>query len=283
MEQVAEGVFIETGYQGVNVGAVLTSQGVISVDTPSYPRQARDWATRLHRLNHHAVQFLILTDYHGDRIINTRWLNAPIITHQETAERINSYDKRFPQSLLDSLAARNGDSSRELNGIPVERPALTFTHNLSLLRNGRSLELIAAPGPTIGNIWVYLPEQKLLFAGDTITTHGPVLLAEGSCQQWLQTLARLQSWPEEKLQKIVPGRGPLADRTAIQTMSDYLRQLWDTLTAHVTAKRPKEETAVYIPQFLPLFPHHGLPTDWVMRQIKLSLDHVYDEVQLTVR
>jgi hypothetical protein len=36
MEEIAEGVFVETKYEGVNVGAIVTELGVVCVDAPSY-------------------------------------------------------------------------------------------------------------------------------------------------------------------------------------------------------------------------------------------------------
>ena len=56
MREIAENVFIETEYDGVNVGAVRTRRGIIAIDVPSYPRQARDWAMRLHTFTPREVQ-----------------------------------------------------------------------------------------------------------------------------------------------------------------------------------------------------------------------------------
>ncbi|HFQ94131.1 MAG TPA: hypothetical protein ENK32_08995, partial [Anaerolineae bacterium] len=76
MEQIANNIYVETNYEGVNVGAIVTPKGVIAIDAPSYTRQARDWAMRLNALHPKGIQYTILTDWHGDRILNTRWLNA---------------------------------------------------------------------------------------------------------------------------------------------------------------------------------------------------------------
>lgn len=76
-ERTGKNIFVETHYAGVNVGAILTYKGLIAVDVPTFPREARDWAIRLHRLNQYPLQFVILTDYSGDRTLNTRWLSAP--------------------------------------------------------------------------------------------------------------------------------------------------------------------------------------------------------------
>jgi glyoxylase-like metal-dependent hydrolase (beta-lactamase superfamily II) len=279
MEQIAENVYVEPSYEGVNVGAIVTNQGIIAIDSPSYPRQAREWAMRLHTLSPRPVLFVILTDYHGDRVLNARWLNAPIIAQQVTADKLASYDKRYPAHLLDNLASRNPQRGRELGNGPIEKAAMSFSNDLHILKGGIQLRLLTAPGPTSGNIWVYLPTKGILFAGDTVTAGYHPLLLEGTSQLWLETLQRLQTW-SEPLQTIVPGRGSFTHQETISPMSAYLGQMRECVEKHIAEGKVKEGTAVYIPEFLAMFPQNGLPDDWLRQQIKQSLDHVYDEIQL---
>ncbi len=279
MEKIAENVYIEKEYDGVNVGAIRTTQGIIAVDVPSYPQQARDWARRLRSLTPRPLLFIILTDYNGDRIVNSRWLNAPIIAHQITAEKIYKYDKRYPAYMLESLAARHPLDGRHLSSTPVEKPAVSFTRQMSSLKGNTDVVLTAAPGPTAGNLWVYLPRQKILFAGDTITTDWHPLLLEGTSKQWLKTLNRLQQWPEH-LHTIVSGRGGTVTDETISIMQRYLHTLRSHIQQHIYAYRRREEIAQYIPELLEMFPLNGVPADWLRSQVRRSLDHVYDEIQL---
>lgn len=279
MEQIAANIYVETGYEGVNTGAILTRQGIIAIDVPSYPRQARDWSMRLHTLSHKPLQHLILTDANGDRILNTRWINAPIIAHQATAVKLISYDKRYPVSMMESLASRNPARSRELSNNQVEKPAVSFSHTLRILKGEVEILLLSAPGPTWGNLWVYLPHQGVLFAGDTLIPNYPPLLADQCSQQWLDTLHRLENW-SQAIYTIVPGRGPLTNLDAIPPMRRYLEELRQRIRTHIEEGRPREKTAVYVSEFMAMFPPNGLPPDWLSRQIACSLAHVYDEIQL---
>ncbi len=282
MEQIAENIYVETAYDGVNVGAIVTRQGIIAIDVPSYPRQAREWAMRLHTLTHRPLQYVILTDYHGDRIVNTRWLNAPIITHRATAVKLQSYDKRYPTALLESLAMRKPEYGRELSNSPGEKPAISFSHDARILKGNSEIVCLSAPGPTFGNIWVYLPQKEILFSGDTVTVGTHPLLAEKSSKAWLQTCDRLQHWPYP-VHIIVPGRGPLTTIEAAVPIRQYLTQMREQISQHWLNGRSREETAAYVPEFMPLFPQNGLPTEWLQAQIASSLAHVYDEIQLEQR
>lgn len=279
MQEIAQNVFIETGYDGVNVGAVRTRRGIIAIDVPSYPRQARDWAMRLHTLTPRSVQYVILTDYHGDRILNTRWLNAPIIAHEATADRLRGYDKRYPQHLLESLISRNSEFGRELSQSPVEHASMSFTKLMQLWKGGSEIQLFATPGPTAGSIGVYLPGTGVMFTGDCVVTDMPPLLAEADTAAWLETLQQIENWPNP-IQHIVPGRGKPCSLEALTAVADYIQTMRQRLHNHILEARPREEIHGYLLDFLDLYPDPPLPVEWLKKQLKYSLEHVYDEIQL---
>lgn len=279
MQEIAENVFIETEYEGVNVGAIRTRRGIIAIDTPSYPRQARDWAMRLHTLSPRSVQYTILTDYHGDRIINARWLNAPVVAHETTADRLRSYDKRYPQQLLESLSSRNPEFGRELSQSPVEHASISFTKFMQIWKGGNEIQMFAAPGPTTGSIGVYLPQSGVMFTGDCVVTDVPPLLTEADTAVWLETLKQIENWPDP-IQHIVPGRGKPCSLDALTAVSNYIQTIRERLQTHIAEQRPREEIHNYLRDFLTLYPDPPLPLEWLKKQLKYSLEHVYDEIQL---
>jgi glyoxylase-like metal-dependent hydrolase (beta-lactamase superfamily II) len=281
MQEIAKNVFVETEYDGVNVAAVKTRRGIIAIDVPSYPRQARDWAMRLHALAPHTIQYVILTDYHGDRIMNARWLNAPIIAHEATANKLRTYDKRYPQTLLESLTSRNSESGRELSQSPVEQSSMSFSKQMQLWRGGTNFQLFALPGPTAGSIGVYLPSTGTLFTGDAVVTNMPPLLCEADTAVWLETLQNLRSWPRP-IHHILPGRGDLCDLEALTAVSNYIQTMRQRIQEHIDAQRPREEIYSHLKEFLSLYPDSTYPTEWLKRQTKLSLDRVYDEIHLPI-
>jgi cyclase len=278
MEEIAEGIFVTTQYEGVNVGAIVEEEGVICIDVPSYPRDARHWASVLRRLSCYPVQYVILTDAHGDRVLNTRWLNAPIVAHHCAAEKLNSYDKRYPQPLLENLIVRNPENGRELANSPVERATISFTDEMTLVKNGYDIVLRAAPGPTAGNSTVYIPQAGVLFTGDVVVNDTHPLLAEAQSQQWLETLRRLATIAPA-VTTVVPGRGALINEEATQPVVAYLESVRGHVAAHLAENRPRDEVAGYVQELMDCFPLGDLPRDWVQRQVRLGLERVYDEMR----
>ena len=277
MEEVANGIFTETEYEGVNVGAVVTDNGIICIDAPTYPRDARDWVTQLDRLSAKSVKHLIITDSNGDRLLNTRWINAPIITHQSVAERLNGYEKRYPQHLLDSLIQRNQIQGRELSPSPVDRPALSFTADLKIFEGGRLIEMLHVPGPTRGSLWIKVPDAGTLFTGDSVVVDTHPALADLRIDEWIDSLEVLRDRGSE-VKTIVPGRGRIANKNDIKKLETYLIDIRNTIAEHITSKQPREEIAQYVGRFLPRFPYSELPYDWLQQQILLGLERVYDEI-----
>ena len=283
MEEIAKQVYVETAYDGVNVGAMVTPTGVLCIDVPSYARDARDWAARMHRLSPYPVLNIILTDSNGDRVLNTRWLNAPIIMQQASADVLAGYDKRFPQLLLESLSARNPHRGRELSSGPVEHPTMSFSGEVVMFKHGQQIVLHSAPGPNPGTAWVMLPERGVIFAGDTLMVDSHPLLAAGTSGAWLASLEKLRGYA--RTHTIVPGRGPAllsGDGSAIAAIDscvDYLNAMRARVQAHIDAELPVESIVTHIPEFMAKFPLGMLPIDWVRQQIKLSLGFIYDEVQ----
>lgn len=286
MEEIAKQVYAETAYDGVNVGALVTSTGVLCVDVPSYARDARDWAARMHRLSPYPVQQIVLTDSHGDRVLNTRWLNAPITMQYEAAMVLRSYDKRFPQHLLESLSARNPHRGRELSTGPVEHATTNFSGEIVMYRHGNEIVLKSAPGPLKGNCWVILPERGVLFAGDTLVVDTHPIIGDRTSEQWIETLAQLREFGKKNI--VLTGRGPILQPnsdelfTAINMVENYVQDMRARILAHVDAGRPREAIVTYIPEFFGRFPLQTLPAEWVRQQIKVSLGNIYDEVQSPV-
>ncbi len=282
MEEIADGIFVETGYDGVNVGAILTEDGIICIDAPSYPRYARDWITNLERMHRRHVQYLILTDSHGDRILNTRWINAPMIAHKIVADELNRYDKKYPQPLLASLERRNPFDGRDLTNSPVDQVSLSFSNEMTIIIAESNVVLRHTPGPMAGSIWVYLPGQGVIFTGDSIVV-GMIPPASEMCsQQWLQSLNKLSA-REFSTEVIVPGRGQVGNTSSIDYVTAYIEKLLITVENHIELGGDRTDLGQLVDQFTDNFPDEGSVEHWLRDEIRFGLERAYDEFTLATQ
>jgi len=62
---------------------------------------------------------------------------------------------------------------------------------------GRTVQVISTPGHTAGHVCFYIPDEGLLFAGDTLFALGCGRLFEGSPENMFRSLSRLAELPDE--------------------------------------------------------------------------------------
>jgi glyoxylase-like metal-dependent hydrolase (beta-lactamase superfamily II) len=276
MLEIAPKVYVETRYPGVNVGVIVTEEGNILIDTPSLPRSAYDWQTRVTRTTKKPIRYLVLTDYHTDRSLTANQMHTRVIAHEESHSKLSTYDSRFPAPVLDNVAARYDLSRKELNGNPVVLPQITFCHEMEVHLGGRIITFLHRPSATPGSLWVLLRQEKVLFSGDTLVVDHHPPLSEARTDQWMDALIDLET-NHPNVETIVPGRGPLCDRSAIPPLKDYLQRARSRVHGLYIAGRPRADTTSLIPEFLSLFPPGDASEEWIQRQLKAGLDHIYDE------
>src|SRR4029079_14780943 len=88
---------------------------------------------------------------------------------------------------------------------------------------GTSLRLeYFGPCHTLGDIVAFVPEERVLFAGDIAFIGSPRLVWEGSLLNWISTIAQIIAL---KPRVIVPGHGPVTDIDGLRSMEAYFTHL----------------------------------------------------------
>jgi glyoxylase-like metal-dependent hydrolase (beta-lactamase superfamily II) len=279
MNEIADGIFVETSFEGVNVGAVVTDDALIYIDAPTFPSDARYWVSQIEGLYRGRYRFLVLTDYHGDRIMNCRWFQSRVISHRYSANKIIGYEKRYPQHNLNSLSQRFPNRAKELSTGPVGRPNISFSRYLSIKTGKYDVLLEAYPGPTEGNILVHIPECNILFSGDTIVCSQFPALSEMKSRSWLDTLQVIQK-SNYSHYRIIPGRGDLGDISAAKSLFKFVESMRQSVIGFIQGGHSIEKIDKLAAQFLGFFPNEGLPQVWLVREITLGLENIYNELTL---
>jgi glyoxylase-like metal-dependent hydrolase (beta-lactamase superfamily II) len=222
MKEIAPGVTIETEYEGVTVGAISTSAGVIMIDSPLSVKDAQTWRSSCSRSSGASDRLLVLLDEHYDRCIGARALRCPIIAHEKTALAItgrNSASK--PQNI------RTGsiwETSSEVSSIHWAHPEITFTNEMAINWGEEPVLLEHHPGPSRGSTWVILPEKQVVFLGDSVIAGQPPFLANADMESWLENLELLKS-PTYKDYILISGRDALVTKDDIRDQEKFLKKV----------------------------------------------------------
>ena len=277
MKEIAPNIYASTEFPGVNVGFIAVADGAIAVDAPSLPHDARAWKQRIEEISGGTIHYVVLTDAHPDRLLSAGLLGAPIVAAWGSYAQALAYTEGFWRSVTEGWARHYPKAADDLSGASIVLPEIMFTSRLTLHKGGLGLTVRQVDGAAPGSAWIHLPEQDILFAGDTVVSDAhPFMHAAPDTKAWLSTLTALRRARFAKT-TIVPGRGPLCDQAASRPLSDYIA-LARRRARSLHAAEGKPDMGAVAAELLPLFPVPNDERDLVMRRIKAGLDRLYEEL-----
>lgn len=257
MEQVTKNVFAETKIRGCNPGYVLTSDGVVVVDTPQLPTYAVKMCEEASA--HGPIRYLINTEHHVDHIIgNYYFKNAEhVVAHQET---VNNFMTVYPQ-INPYEYAKEALPKDDPEGIALfpdkdtyfkdpNRPDFVLKGDATIHVGDHTFEIVHTPGHAPGQLAVHIPEERLMFVGDTIFNHCQTWLYTSNLDQWFRSLDRLLDFDVDT---IVPGHGPVCTKQEIYVQKSFLME-WITTVAVAIGKGWSKEECLAKISFLDRFP-----------------------------
>jgi cyclase len=221
--KLADGVYAYIGkLNDANAMAIVTSQGVIVVDTGNNNPDARALLTDIQSVTNQPVRYVVITQNHGDHIGGTPLFSPPatVILHERVAAQwaamqsyqINSWRKRFPE---------RAEALRNVNPIDT---VVTFRDHMSLHLGGRDIELLYVDDMyNPGDVAVWLPKEGVLhasFAG--YKDRHPDIRPDYSHGTTSGMLKQLDAYIALKPKIVIPAHGPLGDVRDLEAMVDYL-------------------------------------------------------------
>jgi cyclase len=275
MQKLAKDIYVESGFAGVTVGAVVTPEGIVCIDAPTHPADARRWRLKLAQLSDAPVIFVVNLDHHRDRVLGAQWFEAPVIAHEATSDRLRQLPELFKGG--QSEGGADSDLATDLAGVRLVTPLLSFSDRAELMVGGHAIHLVRRPGSAPGAIWVELPAQKIVFAGDSLTVGAPPPMQEVDLDAWLETLSELRK-ARFPAQTIVPGRGGPTDKKAIKPMQDFIRKARRKLQSLAHARRPRTDLSALASELVEDFHAPVALRDHYARRLRVGLEHLYDQM-----
>lgn len=273
MQKLAKNIYVESSFPGVTVGAVVTSEGIICIDTPTHPADAHRWRLKLAQLSQKPIQFIINLDHHRDRLLNNHWFEAPVIAHEATSERLRLLPELFKTGL--SQADGNDSSATDLAGARLIQPQVTFADRMTLVKDGREIRLVHRPGSAPGAIWVEFPAEHIVFTGEAVTRGVPPLIQESDLNAWVETLAEVQK-KKFTAKVFVPGRGSPTDKKGVKAAEDFLKAARRKVEGLLRGKKPRTEAAAIAEDLLEYFNVPAARRDHYTRRLRLGVEYLYD-------
>jgi cyclase len=239
MQEITKNIYIEDQYPGVTLGVIVTPRGLIQIDAPPSPEDARSWRATLMNLGGGMERVLINLDAHPDRTLGARAMDCTVIAHEKTAYTFRNRPGTFKAQGEETGA--DWESIAGLGSVRWAPPEISFSDGMTLHWSETPVILEHHPGPSAGSIWVNLPEEKILFIGDTVLKNQPPFLAGANLNSWLSSLTTLLDTPY-KGYTIISSRGGVVSTSVIKNQYDFLKHVHDKLDK-IIAKKPNPVAA----------------------------------------
>ena len=200
---LADGVFGFTAEGDPNSGVVIGDKGILVVDAQATPKLARSVLAEIRKYSDLPIKYLVLSHYHAVRVLGASAYDAEeIVASEATLAMIKergeadwlSEFQRFPRLF---------QGHEEISGLTW--PSKVFSESLTLDLGLRSVEVLhIGAGHTSGDSIVWLPDERILFAGDLVEYGATPYCGDALLRQWPSTLDKLAAM---KPKALVPGRG----------------------------------------------------------------------------
>ena len=258
VKRVADGVFAmiarPTFRLNCNAAIILMDDSVVVVDAESIPSAAREVITEIKHLTDKPVKYVVITHFHGDHFqgaqaYRSEWPGVEIISSDSTRESIAG--KGIPRmrreaaglpARIEALRARlqhAGDPEEkkklrtalgeaeaylaELKGNLGVLPTMTVDHSLILHGKSRTVQILAlGRAHTDGDLFVYIPDVRVLASGDALHSGTPTL-TDASPYDWIRTLNKAE---QLDFDYIIGGHGDvIKGKATLELWKQYLTDL----------------------------------------------------------
>lgn len=237
VEEVDDGIYAYVQPPGTwwvnNTGFLVGRRGVISVDACSTERRTRAYLEAIGKVTPRPVRTLVNTHHHGDHTFgNYLFDGATIVGHEGVREGIRAWGA--PRAAPFWTDVEWGD-------IELEPPFLTYTDGVTLWVDDLRCEVrhVGTAAHTTNDSIVWIPERRVLFAGDLLFHGGTPFLLQGSIAGAIAVLQEVIA--PLGAETIVAGHGPVAGPALIDEVLGYLRFVQDTARrGHAAGLTPLE-------------------------------------------
>jgi len=248
-QEVAPGVWMVQGVSALgssanrnfisNAAFVVTPAGVVVIDALGSPALAEELIQAIGRVTSQPIRHLIVTHYHADHIYGLqafKAVGATITAHRSGQAYLHSDTAALRlQASREELAPWIDDKTRLVAADRwIDGPAQFTLGGVDFVLQP------VGPAHTPEDLVVFLPQGRVLFAGDIVFRGRIPFVGQADSGRWIEALDRLIGF-DARL--IVPGHGPTSTnaQSDLKLTRDYLQHLRQTMGEAARNLEPFEE------------------------------------------
>jgi cyclase len=216
LEEVDRGVFAYVQPDGTwwinNTAFVTAPDGVVVVDTCATERRTRAFLETLAGVTPAPIRMLVNTHHHGDHTHGNYLAHpAAIVAHTRCREAMLATGINHYEGVFEPV---------DWGDLRLAPPILTFDDHVDVWAGDTKIELhyIGTPAHTTNDVVAWLPDRRIMFAGDLVFNGGTPFMLMGSVRGCVEALERIRQFLPDV---IVPGHGPVCDTGVLDRLVRY--------------------------------------------------------------
>ncbi len=208
---------------GGNAAIFVTDAGVILVDSKN-DREHDDLIAKVKSLTDKPIKYVILTHNHADHAAG-----APQLEAMGATIVISNDDRQ------NMLRAPN----------PAWLPQMTYIGQSRLYLGGKEAQLYQYRGHTRGDTVVYFPADRVLCAGDLVTTADtiPPIVNYPDGGTWMDWSNSIDEILKMDFDLLIPGHGPAVNKARLLEIRNKMVAIRERVRAMVREKKTQDEIA----------------------------------------
>ena len=268
IEKISRYVYAEVGVRGCNHSFVVTSEGVVMIDTPQFPTDAVKWRQEITKFG--TVLYIINTEPHGDHFSGSHFFEGTVVAHEGTRETILATPV---QQYKDMLKQMDPPSLPLVENYGFRPPTITLTDKMTIYLGKHTFQLVNLPGHTPFQVAVYVPEEKALFTSDNVVYKTmPFIPPQALPFEWIESLKKMQ---ELDTRVLVPGHGNICDKTYLPEMIASI-QAWIDAVSDAIKKGMSLGEAQNSVNLLDRYTPSPMPAERIAQIQRMNVARVYE-------
>jgi len=270
MQQLTSNVLVETRQKGANHGLVMTSDGLVLIDTPHKPSDAVRLRAEIERRGE--LRYIINTEPHSDHWTGNAFFKVPVVAHRGVRSRILETDAA---THLARVASFGPEEPKLLENYRANAPVITFESEMKLYVGNHTFRMIHMPGHTPYQAAVIVEEEGVTFTSDNIFCKVHTWIQEGQPHDWLKSLESLGALSEDTF---VPGHGPVCDKSHLNEQAAFIQEWVDYVRQAIGRGMNKEECIANLTALTDRYPMDVEQEGMAPRVMQLNVANLYDYV-----
>jgi cyclase len=211
---------LNQGYM-INSTVIVGAKGVILVDPGGTAEVGRHIAGAVRRITDKPVTHVVNTHHHGDHYLGNVAFEGATIISSEMGRRMVLETGAEWVRMMEQAVGRPLPGTRP---VPASVTYAEGTRTETLIQGVRLVFWVPRGSHTAGDLMVYLPDDKVLIAGDVLVNRVVPTLQDGFLKNWIGTLDELLALDATHF---VPGHGDAMAARDVASLRDAMVRFYD--------------------------------------------------------